>query len=177
MGGGSRKEFPMHWRLLPATAVALSLLASPALASHHASHHHDHHHAAAHHAKHHAHAGRRSHRDSARKAAHRRVRPAMQHSGSFSSSGIASWYGSGDRGGQRVASGGRYRQDGLTAAHRSLPFGTRVEVTNRRTGRSVAVTINDRGPFVRGRIIDLSRGAARTIGCNGLCAVGIRVAR
>lgn len=52
----------------------------------------------------------------------------------------------------------------MTAAHRHLPFGTRVRVVDRRTGRSVRVTINDRGPFVRGRIIDLSRGAATKLG-------------
>ena len=54
--------------------------------------------------------------------------------------------------------------DGLTAAHKSLPFGTRIRVSNPRTGASVVVIINDRGPFTRGRDIDLSRGAARAIG-------------
>jgi rare lipoprotein A len=62
------------------------------------------------------------------------------------------------------ASGQESRHDGLTAAHRSLPFGTRVRVSNPRTGTSVVVVINDRGPFTRGRDIDLSRGAARAIG-------------
>jgi rare lipoprotein A len=52
----------------------------------------------------------------------------------------------------------------LTAAHRSLPFGTRIKVTNRRNGKSVVVRVNDRGPFVRGRVVDLSRGAAKKIG-------------
>ena len=52
----------------------------------------------------------------------------------------------------------------LTAAHRSLPFGTRLRVTNRHNGKAVTVTINDRGPFVRGRVLDLSRGAARQLG-------------
>jgi rare lipoprotein A len=55
----------------------------------------------------------------------------------------------------------------MTAAHRSLPFGTKVRVTNKRNGRSVVVTINDRGPFIRGRVIDLSRGAAQVIGMTG----------
>ena len=59
---------------------------------------------------------------------------------------------------------GGSQHDGLTAAHRSLPFGTRVRVSNPRTGVSVVVIINDRGPFTRGRDIDLSRGAARAIG-------------
>jgi rare lipoprotein A len=58
----------------------------------------------------------------------------------------------------------RHTADGLSAAHKTLPFGTRVKVTNPRNGASTTVTINDRGPFTRGRDIDLSRGAARAIG-------------
>ncbi|MEB3309656.1 MAG: septal ring lytic transglycosylase RlpA family protein [Snowella sp.] len=77
--------------------------------------------------------------------------------------GIASWYGPGFHG-RRTANGERYNQHGLTAAHRSLPFGTRVRVTNLRNGQSVTVRINDRGPFIGGRVIDLSAGAARAIG-------------
>jgi rare lipoprotein A len=69
--------------------------------------------------------------------------------------------------GQQTASGARFNPDGLTAAHRSLPFGTRVRVTNQSNGQSVVVTINDRGPFVGGRVIDLSRGAARAINMTG----------
>jgi peptidoglycan lytic transglycosylase len=61
----------------------------------------------------------------------------------------------------------------LTAAHPSLPFGTKVRVTNHNTGRSVVVRINDRGPFVKGRVIDLSPAAARTIGVNGLAHVSL----
>jgi rare lipoprotein A len=76
---------------------------------------------------------------------------------------MASYYSQG----QRTASGARFNPNGFTAAHRSLPFGTRVRVTNRSNGRSVIVTINDRGPFVRGRIIDLSRGAAQAISMTG----------
>ncbi len=72
--------------------------------------------------------------------------------------GKASFYSSH----HRTADGGHVGP--LTAAHRSLPFGTRVKVTNLRNGRVVYVTINDRGPFVRGRVIDLSRGAARVLG-------------
>jgi rare lipoprotein A len=78
-------------------------------------------------------------------------------------SGIASWYGPGFHG-RRTANGERYNQNSLTAAHKSLPFGTQVLVTNLVTGRSVMVRINDRGPFVRGRVIDLSASAARAIG-------------
>ncbi len=77
--------------------------------------------------------------------------------------GIASYYWQG----QQTASGARFNPNGMTAAHRSLPFGTKVRVTNKRNGRSVVVTINDRGPFVGGRVIDLSRGAAQVIGMTG----------
>ena len=65
----------------------------------------------------------------------------------------------------------------LTAAHKTLPFGTRVEVTNNRNGRSVVVTINDRGPYVKGRVIDLSKAAAQQIGMtrSGVVPVSLRV--
>jgi rare lipoprotein A len=62
----------------------------------------------------------------------------------------------------------------LTAAHRTLPFGTRVRVTNGNNGRSVVVTINDRGPFVNGRVIDVTPAAARAIGMSGLAPVTIQ---
>jgi rare lipoprotein A len=65
---------------------------------------------------------------------------------------------------QRVASGGWFNPNAMTAAHKTLPFGTRVRVTHLGNGRSVDVTINDRGPYIRGRIIDLSRAAAGVIG-------------
>jgi rare lipoprotein A len=79
--------------------------------------------------------------------------------------GQASYYGNEPgEGGPLTANGERYNSGGLTAAHRTLPFGTRVRVTSPRTGRSVVVRINDRGPFVGGRVIDLSVGAARAIG-------------
>jgi rare lipoprotein A len=80
--------------------------------------------------------------------------------------GEASWYGPGFHG-RHTASGERYDQDALTAAHPTLPFGTRVRVTNLDNGRTVDVRINDRGPFVAGRIIDLSRAGARVIGLIG----------
>ena len=63
----------------------------------------------------------------------------------------------------------------LTAAHRSLPFGTRVQVTNRRNGRSVVVRIIDRGPFIRGRVIDLTPAGARALGFSGLAPVTLAV--
>jgi rare lipoprotein A len=74
--------------------------------------------------------------------------------------GMASYYKSG----KRCANGERFNPHGLTAAHRNLKFGTKLRVTNVRTGRSVVVRVNDRGPFIRGRIIDLSLGAAKVIG-------------
>jgi rare lipoprotein A len=74
--------------------------------------------------------------------------------------GIASYYWEGSR----VASGAKFDPNGMTAAHRSLPFGTRIRVSDPKTQRSVIVTINDRGPFVHGRVLDLSLGAARALG-------------
>jgi len=90
--------------------------------------------------------------------------------------GIASWYGY-DGSGSRTASGERYNPEGLTAAHRSLPMGTKIRVTNTRNGRSVVVRINDRGPFIRGRIIDLSAGAARLLGMigSGIAPVSLEI--
>jgi rare lipoprotein A len=77
--------------------------------------------------------------------------------------GIASWYGPGFHG-RRTANGERYNQFSLTAAHKSLPFGTKVRVTNVNNGRSIIVRINDRGPYSGRRIIDLSAGAAKAVG-------------
>ena len=87
-------------------------------------------------------------------------------------SGIASIYG---YSGGRTASGERASPGGLTAAHRTLPFGTMVRVTNRSSGRSVVVRINDRGPFVRGRIIDLTPAASLALGFSGLANVEVDV--
>ena len=90
--------------------------------------------------------------------------------------GIASWYGEKFHG-KPTASGEIYDMHGLTAAHKELPLGTVVDVENLETGRTVRVRINDRGPFVRGRILDLSYGAARKIGMAdaGLAKVEIRI--
>jgi rare lipoprotein A len=85
-------------------------------------------------------------------------------------SGIASVYSGG-----QTANGEVAHASGLTAAHRTLPFGTLVRVTNTSTGRSVVVRINDRGPFVGGRIIDLMPAAARAIGMDGLANVTVDV--
>jgi len=75
----------------------------------------------------------------------------------------ATWYGN-ELAGNRTASGERFNPNGLTAAHRSLPFGTCLRVANPKTGRSVAVRVNDRGPFTKGVSLDLSHGAAHAIG-------------
>lgn len=85
---------------------------------------------------------------------------------------MASWYGPGFHG-RRTASGERFNTHAMTAAHRSLPFGSRVRVTNRKTGRSVVVRINDRGPFAHGRVIDLSKASAQAIGVSGVASVSI----
>ena len=84
--------------------------------------------------------------------------------------GVASVYST--ESGSRTASGARLNPGALTAAHRSYPFGSRVKVTNRRNGRSVVVTVNDRGPFVRGRIIDVTPAAA-ALGFSGLTQVTV----
>jgi rare lipoprotein A len=88
--------------------------------------------------------------------------------------GLASWYG-GKFQGRKTASGEVFDTNEFTAAHRTLPFGTRVRVTNLDTGRTTVVRINDRGPFVPGRIIDLSRAAAAAIGMAGSGVARVRV--
>ncbi len=93
-------------------------------------------------------------REAPEAGAERAVRPAV---------GWASFYGRRFQG-HRTASGERYDMRALTCAHRTAPFGTRLRVTDLATGRSVVVTVNDRGPFVRGRIVDVSLAAARALG-------------
>jgi rare lipoprotein A len=90
--------------------------------------------------------------------------------------GLASWYGPGFHG-NVTASGERYDQDAMTAAHRSLPLGTLIEVRNRDTGRSIQVRVNDRGPYHTDRVLDLSREAARALGSldRGVAPVEIRI--
>ena len=73
----------------------------------------------------------------------------------------------------KTASGEKASATGLTAAHRSLPFGTRVKVVNKRNGKSVVVRINDRGPFVKGRVIDVTPAAAKALGFSGLTKVAL----
>jgi rare lipoprotein A len=84
--------------------------------------------------------------------------------------GKASWYGPGFHG-RRTASGERFNTNAMTAAHKTLPFGTKVKVTNKKTGQSVVVRINDRGPYAHGRVIDLSKASARAIGISGVADI------
>ena len=96
----------------------------------------------------------------------------------FTQSGQGSYYA--DKfAGRPTASGAPYRPGKLTAAHNTLPFGTKIRVTNTRTGRSVKVVVNDRGPHVKGRIVDVSKKAARKIGLTqaGVAPVQLKVVR
>jgi rare lipoprotein A len=96
----------------------------------------------------------------------------------FTEVGTASWYGPGFHG-RQTASGEIYDQNAMTAAHRTLPLGTVARVTNTDNGRSVVVLINDRGPYIRGRVIDVSKGVARRLGMidDGLVKVQIEILR
>lgn len=132
----------------------LTLAAMPFISVNAEAHVRFHHHHHSWHYRYHHH----SYRHHARHALH--AGPEVASIGVGESGGLASWY---------YGRGG-----GLTAAHRSFPFGTRVLVTNRNNGRTVVVRINDRGPFIAGRIIDLNRTAASAIGVTGVSPVSIR---
>ncbi len=99
---------------------------------------------------------------------------ATHEASAYSQRGVASYYCCYFHG-RTTANGERFNQNAMTAAHKYLPFGTRVRVTNLRSGRSIVVRINDRGPYVGGRIIDLSRGAARALGMGGTASVRVDV--
>lgn len=101
------------------------------------------------------------------------VSPALPE-GRLTQTGIASWYGPGFDG-RPTAGGTIYDQHEITAAHQTLPLGTRVMVTNLDNGRSVEVAINDRGPFMKGRILDLSYAAGRTLGMIGPGTIPVRI--
>jgi rare lipoprotein A len=101
------------------------------------------------------------------------VSPNISHVYAADRSGVASVYSTDS--GSGTASGQKLNPHALTAAHRTLPFGTKVRVTNKSNGRSVIVTINDRGPFTRGRIIDVTPAAARALGFSGLAQVSLNV--
>lgn len=96
--------------------------------------------------------------------------------GGFYQTGVASWYGPNFQG-NPTANGEIFDMNELTAAHKSLPFNTRVKVVHLSTGREVVVRINDRGPFIKGRIIDLSRRAAEKLGIigSGTAEVGLKI--
>jgi rare lipoprotein A len=94
----------------------------------------------------------------------------------FTQTGVASYYGP-ELHGRRTASGERFNKNAMTAAHRTAPFGSMLKVTNLSNGRSVMVRINDRGPFIRGRIVDVSQGAARHIGMQGRGVARVRIQR
>jgi rare lipoprotein A len=98
------------------------------------------------------------------------IEPAAQGNSSFEDSGIASVYSD-----ETTADGEQMKPGDMTAAHRTLPFGTQVTVVNRNNGRSAVVRINDRGPFVHGRVIDLSPAAALALGIDGLATVSLTV--
>jgi len=92
----------------------------------------------------------------------------------FKQKGVASYYA--DRfHGRKTASGQRYNKQELTAAHKTLPLGTKVRVTNVRNGESVDVEITDRGPYIKGRVIDLSKAAARELGMVGAGLAQVRL--
>lgn len=95
----------------------------------------------------------------------------IQYAAAADRGGVASVYST--ESGGKTASGQKLNPQALTAAHRTLPFGTKVKVTNRHNGHSVVVTINDRGPFVRGRVIDVTPAAARVLGFSGLAQVTV----
>lgn len=90
--------------------------------------------------------------------------------------GVASWYGPGFQG-RKTASGERFDTHSMMAAHKTLPFGTKVRVTNKANGKSAIVTIKDRGPFVAGRVIDLSHAAKNAIGMGGTAKVNIEIVK
>src|SRR5436305_1875354 len=102
------------------------------------------------------------------------VPPAGPPPAATAQTGRASWYGDAHHG-KQTASGEIFDMTKLTAAHRTLPFGARVRVTNVANGRSVVVRINDRGPFTGGRIIDLSQAAARELGALGTGLFSVRL--
>ena len=99
-------------------------------------------------------------------------RPSESLSGGSGETGVASYYWEP----QALASGGRFNPNAMTAAHKTLPFGTRVRVTHLGNGNSVDVVINDRGPYIAGRIIDLSKRAAQDIGMTGSGVARVKVA-
>ena len=158
------------WRMIAATAALCFFSHSPTASADGAHSRdqvaHNKKHSALHHLKSHKVATQRRLRRHSVRLKHRRgatrlAAPALPGAREFS--GTASYYWEGSR----VATGARYNPDGLTAAHRTLPFGTRLRVIDLISKKSVDVIVNDRGPFVPGRVLDLSRGAATVLGMTG----------
>ena len=146
LGPGSITRSRTAFALIAATLLVGSVTEASAKSRHHRHHHHHAHHAA--------------------KAAGgdwRNANASVVSTSGHSFSGMASFYG--NESGSKTASGQRFNQNAMTAAHKTLPFGTKLRVTHR--GQSVVVTINDRGPFIKGRVLDLSTGAARAVGLTG----------
>ncbi len=157
----TKKSAPGVTRSLPALAlIAVTFLAGGLTEASAKSRKHHHHHVA---------------KKSDWRDANAAITPSAGTGRSFA--GVASFYG--NESGSQTASGQRFNQNALTAAHRSLPFGTPVRVTNLENGRRVTVVVNDRGPFVRGRVIDVSKSAARRLGIvrSGLARVRVEAAR
>jgi rare lipoprotein A len=149
----------------PRTAIAMiaaTLLLGGGITEASAKSRHHHHHRHHHHGHHASNATTSSAGSSSWLNANASIVPSSGSGRSFS--GVASFYG--NESGTRTASGAHFNQNAMTAAHRTLPFGTKLKVSH--GDRSVVVTINDRGPFVRGRVLDLSKGAARVIGLGGV---------
>src|ERR1041384_4064269 len=143
---GSTTRSRTAFALIAATLLAGGSITEASAKSRHHRHHHHH--------SHHAQKAKSNWQD---------ANASIGAGAGRSFSGMASFYG--NESGSKTASGQRFNQNAMTAAHRSLPFGTKLRVTHR--GQSVVVTINDRGPFIRGRVLDLSTGAARAIGLTG----------
>jgi rare lipoprotein A len=168
------------WRVIAATAAfcclaqSMSVAAEPrshdgAVPKHKLSRHNpqSHHYFAGHRKPHRYATHRKTHRYASRRKSHQ-IATRFDTFGNGERSareiaGTASYYSEG----ARVASGGRFDPNGFTCAHRTLPFGTRLRVIDMITRRSVDVTVNDRGPFIHGRVLDLSRGAAQALGMTG----------
>ena len=149
------------------TIVAATLLVGGSVTEASAKSRHHHHHR--HHHSHHASNSSGGSSNGSWRNANGAIAPSSGSGHSFS--GMASFYG--NESGSKTASGQRFNQNAMTCAHRSLPFGTKLKVSA--GGRSVVVTVNDRGPFIRGRVLDLSKGAARALGMGGLAHVTAEV--
>ena len=143
LGPGSLTRSRTALALIAATLLVGGVTEASAKSRHHHRHHHHAHHAA-----------------KAASSDWRDANASIGSTGGRGFSGMASFYG--NESGSKTASGQRFNQNAMTAAHKTLPFGTKLRVTH--GGQSVVVTINDRGPFIKGRVLDLSTGAARAIG-------------